>query len=67
MPMFNAEAIDMCLEEGPNYQVRGYESSLYDRENVETIYKNRFEVLEYWGVISKDIADECGIESMIRV
>jgi len=53
----------MCLEEGPNYQVRGYESSLYNRETVETIYKNRFEVLEYWGVISKDMAEECGIES----
>jgi len=63
MPYFNEEAIDMCLEEGPNYQVRGYESSLYNRETVETIYKNRFEVLEYWGVISKDMAEECGIES----
>ena len=63
MPYFNEEAIDMCLEEGPNYQVRGYESSLYNRETVETIYKNRFEVLEYWGVISKDMAEQCGIES----
>ena len=44
---------------GPNYQTRGYESSLYDRETVATIYKNRFEVLEYWGVISKEMADEC--------
>ena len=49
MPFFDDQAIDHCLEEGPNYQVRGYESSLYDRETVENIYKNRFEVLEYWG------------------
>ena len=63
MPYFDESAIDMCLEEGPNYQVRGYESSLYNRETVETIYKNRYEVLEYWGVVSKEMAEECGIES----
>ena len=63
MPFFNEEIIDHCLEEGPNYQVRGYESSLYNRETVETIYKNRYEVLEYWGIIDKDLAKQCGIES----
>jgi len=63
MPYFDETAIDMCLEEGPNYQVRGYESSLYNRETVETIYKNRFEVLEYWGVVSKEMAEDCGIDS----
>ncbi len=63
MPFFNEEMIDDCLEEGPNYQVRGYESSLYNRETVETIYKNRYEVLEYWGIIDKDLAKQCGIES----
>jgi hypothetical protein len=57
-PMFNPEKIRECLEAGPNYQTRGYESSLYDRENVASIYKNRFEVLEYWGLISKQLADE---------
>jgi len=61
-PMFNEEAVEQCLEEGPNYQVRGYESSLFDRENITSIYKNRFEVFEYWGVIDKKFADECGLD-----
>ena len=61
-PMFDEEAVETCLQEGPNYQVRGYESSLYDRENITSIYKNRFEVLEYWGVLDADIARECGLE-----
>ena len=61
-PMFNHEAIEACLEAGPNYQVRGFESSLYDRENITSVYKNRFEVLEYWGVVNRDIAESCGIE-----
>ena len=60
-PMFNAQAIQECLEMGPNYQTRGFESSLYDKENVTSIYKNRFEVLEFWGVIDKKTADECGL------
>ena len=61
-PLFKLEAIRECLEMGPNYQTRGYESSLYDRENVQTLYKNRFEVLEYWGLISKDIAKQLDLE-----
>jgi len=60
-PMFNKEAIQECLEMGPNYQTRGFESSLYDRENVTSIYKNRYEVLEYWGTIDRKTADECGL------
>ncbi len=60
-PMFNAEAVKKCLEMGPNYQTRGFESSLYDRENITNIYKNRFEVLEYWGMIDRQTADECGL------
>ena len=60
-PMFNKQAIEECLEMGPNYQTRGFESSLYDRENVTSIYKNRYEVLEYWGTIDRKTADECGL------
>jgi len=61
-PLFDADAIRACLEMGPNYQTRGYESSLYDRENVENLYKNRFEVLEYWGLLDKRIAKEIGFD-----
>jgi len=61
-PLFKLDAIRECLEMGPNYQTRGYEASLYDRENVQTLYKNRFEVLEYWGLISKDIAKQLDLE-----
>ena len=60
-PMFDSQAVMECLEMGPNYQTRGFESSLYDRENIQTIYKNRFEVLEYWGIIDRELADECGL------
>jgi len=61
-PLFNADSIRECLAAGPNYQTRSYESSLFDRENVENLYKNRFEVLEYWGIIDKNVADEIGFK-----
>ena len=61
-PFFNSEKIRECLEMGPNYQTRGYESSLYDRENVASLYKNRFEVLEYWGTITRQLADQLDFE-----
>ena len=61
-PLFDADAIRACLEMGPNYQTRGFESSLYDRENIENLYKNRFEVLEYWGLLDKRIAKEIGFD-----
>ena len=61
-PLFKEEAIIACLEQGPNYQTRGYESGLYDRENIESLYKNRFEVFEYWGLLDKRIAKEIGFE-----
>jgi hypothetical protein len=61
-PMFDADAIRACLEMGPNYQTRGYESSLYDRENIESLYKNRFEIFEYWGLLDKRTAQEIGFK-----
>ena len=60
-PMFREDAIKSCLDMGPNYQTRGYESSLYDRENVSQLYKNRYEVLEFWGSLDKKLADEYNI------
>jgi hypothetical protein len=31
---------------------------LYDRENQEEFNKNRYEVLEYWGVMDKQLVEE---------
>ena len=61
-PLFREDAIRSCLEMGANYQARGYESSLYNRENLESLYKSRFEVLEYWGLLDKRIAKEIGLD-----
>jgi hypothetical protein len=61
-PFFRKSAIKELLSSGPNYETRSYETALYDRENQEEFNKNRFEVLEYWGVMDKNLVEEAGIE-----
>ena len=61
-PYFRKSAIIDLLESGPNYETRSYETALYDRENQDDYDKNRFEVLEYWGNIDKQLAEEAGLE-----
>jgi len=61
-PFFRSQAIAECLKMGENYEVRGFETSLLDRENVDDLQKKRFEVYEYWGTMDSKLADEAGLE-----
>ena len=61
-PFFRKSAIEDLLAYGSNYETRSYETALYDRENQEEYNKNRYEILEYWGVMDKSFVEEAGIE-----
>ena len=61
-PYFRKEAIKECLRMGANYEVRGFETALLDRENVDDLKKQRFEIYEYWGSMDKQLAEEAGLE-----
>ena len=61
-PFFRKSAIQDLLAYGSNYETRSYETALYDRENQEEYNKNRYEILEYWGVMDKSFVEEAGIE-----
>ena len=61
-PFFREGAISECLKMGANYEVRGFETALLDRENVDDLQKNRFEVYEYWGTMDKNLAEEAGLD-----
>ena len=61
-PFFRKEAIRSALDMGPNYEARGYESSLKDRESTNEYDKNRYEILEFWGTLDADLAMEAGLE-----
>jgi hypothetical protein len=59
-PHFRAEAIRQALEIGPNWMPEWFETVIKD--NQATTEPQRFEVLEYWGVMDTDLALEAGIE-----
>jgi len=61
-PFFREQAILKCLSMGENYEVRGFETALLDRENVDDLHKKRFEVYEYWGSMDKALAEQAGLE-----
>ena len=61
MPYFDEDAIRECLQQGPNYVDRGYESHLRDDNNSYDT-QTTFEVLEYWGIMDAEYAKEAGIE-----
>ena len=59
-PYFISEAIEECLSKGPNYQDKYYEDTIREDETEPYVSENRFEVLEYWGVLDSKLASTAG-------
>lgn len=59
-PYFREEALNTCLENGTEYVNEWWEDQLTDSQM--TLTKHRFEVLEYWGIADRDMAEESGLE-----
>lgn len=72
-PHFRKSVISKVIDMGPDYQQEWWEQSLDDNQVVPDI--NRFEVLEYWGIVDRqdleeedvDIPDELKDEEEISV
>ena len=60
-PYFSAEMIQECISKGPNYEDKYYEDTIRDDETQPNTSENRFEVLEYWGVLDAHFAREVGL------
>jgi len=63
-PHFDSAAIEECLALGANYEDKYYEDTIREDETEPYYQENRFEVLEYWGVIDKKYADEVGLDGV---
>jgi hypothetical protein len=61
-PHFIAEAVEECLAKGPNYEDKYYEDTIREDETEPFYQGNRYEVLEYWGVLDSKLAQEAGLE-----
>jgi len=59
-PFFRGGAIDEAIEFGPNYTPHYWEDTLEDSDMSSNI--ERYEVLEYWGIVDADIAEEADLE-----
>jgi hypothetical protein len=62
LPYFYKEAIENCLAKGSNYEDKYYEDTIREDETEAYYQDNRFEVLEYWGILDAKFADEVGMD-----
>jgi len=61
-PYFNADAIENVLVKGPNYEDKYYEDTIREDDTEPYYQENRFEVLEYWGVLDAKFAESVGLD-----
>lgn len=59
-PYFREESINLAVKRGYNYVLEDYEHDLQAHSDTGEI--ERFEVLEYWGLIDAEMAEEAGLE-----
>lgn len=59
-PHFREESIELAIEGGADYQREYWEDTLEDDGNSDGM--DRYEVLEYWGVLDTELAEEADIE-----
>jgi len=62
LPYFSETAIENVLVKGPNYEDKYYEDTIREDDTEPYYQENRFEVLEYWGVLDAKFADEVGLD-----
>ena len=59
-PHFREESVELAIGYGSNYTREYWEDTLEDNANVDDI--DRFEILEYWGMVDIEMAEEAGLE-----
>jgi len=59
-PHFREESIELAIEGGADYHREYWEDTLEDDGNTGNM--DRYEVLEYWGVLDTELAEEADIE-----
>lgn len=59
-PYFRDESIELALGYGPSYVREYWEEALEDSAGSEQI--DRYEVLEYWGIIDQELAEEAELD-----
>jgi len=62
-PYFDKTKISECIKQGYNYQKRSFEDEIkLDNNSASFTDTDRFEVLEYWGVMDAEYARDAGLD-----
>ena len=61
-PHFMKDAVESALLKGPNYEDKYYEDTIREDDTEPYYQENRYEVLEYWGVLDAKFAREVGLD-----
>ena len=61
-PYFMKEGIENTIIKGPNYEDKYYEDTIREDDTEPYYQENRYEVLEYWGVLDASFARKVGME-----
>jgi len=59
-PFFRGKNIEALIDEGANYSTEDWETIITDKSDTTT--HERWEVLEYWGIVDAEIAKEAGLK-----
>jgi len=62
LPYFDGIAVENAITRGPNYEDKYYEDTIREDDTAPNYQENRYEVLEYWGVLDANFAREVGLE-----
>lgn len=60
-PFFNKEAINQLLNQSPDYVLADYETQLLAENESVTPAADRYQVLEYWGVMDRNDLIKAGV------
>ena len=60
-PYFIKEAIQNCIDMGPDYLPKHWEQHMED-DNSSTPHSERWEVLEFWGFVDTELLEEHGVK-----
>ena len=60
-PYFDVPKIEECIKDGPNYVYQDFEQTILSENDSVYPTSDRYEVLEYWGTLDKELVIEAGI------
>lgn len=63
-PFFRKQSIEQAIKEGSNYVDEYWETMIDDSEVDVTPNSDRYEVLEYWGIVDVDDLEEWNVEDV---